>query len=75
MNGNKIFTRVPKKTFSREEAEILLEHISNKSVMISGEKMPTFVRGYLISMLTTIASRSPSAAKELLANVNCVRSL
>lgn len=75
MTANKTPARVSKKTFSREDAETILEHISNRSFVVSGEKMPAFIHGYIMSMLTSLANRSPAAAKELLADVEYVKSL
>lgn len=75
MNGNRTFTRVPSKTFAHVEASEILDHISERSVKISGEAIPAFAKGYLISMLTTLADRSPAVRRELLADLEHIRSL
>lgn len=75
MNGNRTFTRVPKKTFAHVEASEILDHISERSVKVSGESIPPFAKGYLISMLTKLAEVSPAVRRELLADLEYVRSL
>ena len=74
MNGNRTFTRVPKKTFAQAEASEILDHISARSVKVSGESLPPFAKGYLVSMLTKLSEVSPAVKRELLADLEHIRS-
>jgi hypothetical protein len=75
MNGNMTFTRVPKKTFTHADASEILDHISARSVKVSGQSLSPYAKGYLVSMLTRLAEVSPAVKRELLADVEHIKGL
>ena len=61
--------------FGPEEVEVILSHISERSVKFSGEEIPAFAKGYLSSLLKRLAEISPAARRELLADVAYIKAL
>jgi hypothetical protein len=62
-------------TFSYDDAKVILEHISEKSHKVSGEKIPPYAMGYLMSMLDRLAISSSAARRELLSDVEYIKGL
>ena len=64
-----------KKVFSDHDAESILDDISRNAAKYGGNKINGYARGFLVSLLTSLADGSPTTNKKLLELTSRIKTL